>query len=185
VSLKVIYFHVSSIQSFILHSFSENLKNELIRVVTEWGLENKVAAYTFDNAANIVGGISLCNWRHIGCFAHSLNLVVQNALKEIQVVRDKIKGIVGHFKRSSQATTRLQLRQEQLEFKTTLTLLQDVVTRWNSTYDMFERILYLKNPVMSALVDSNYDVYLSPSDWQLISEICTILKRFKEIYNRN
>ncbi|KAE9523211.1 hypothetical protein AGLY_016378 [Aphis glycines] len=38
---------------------SENLKNELIRIVTEWGLENKVAACNSDNAANIVGGVIL------------------------------------------------------------------------------------------------------------------------------
>jgi len=36
---------------------------------------------------------------------------------------------------------------------------------------------------MSALVDSKYDVYLSPSDWQMISDVCDILKRFKEITN--
>lgn len=102
------------LKSYLLSCFkyseshtSENLKNELIRVVTEWGLENKVAACTSDNAANIVGAISMCNWRHIGYFAHSLNLVVQHALKEIQEIRDKIKGIVGHFKRSLQAAARL------------------------------------------------------------------------------
>lgn len=45
---------------------------------------------------------------------------------------------------------------------------------------MFDRVLHLKNPLVSALVDSNY-VYLSASDWQLISDVCIILKRFKEI----
>lgn len=123
----------------------------------------------------------MCNWRHIGCFAHSLNLVVQHALKDIHVIRDKIRGIVGHFKRSSQAAARLQLRQEQLDIKPTLRVIQDVVTRWNSTYEMFQRILFLKNPVVSALVDSNYDVYLSTADWLLISNVCDVLKRFKEI----
>jgi len=95
------------------------------RVVTEWGLENKVDACTFDNVANIVGGVILCNWRHIRCFPH---LVVQRALKEIQEVRDKIKDIVGHFKRSSQTAARSQPRQEQLQFKPTLTVIQNVVT---------------------------------------------------------
>lgn len=37
------------------------------------------------------------------------------------------------------------------------------------------------NSVVSALVDSNYDVYLSTSDWQLITNVCAVLKRFKEI----
>lgn len=125
--------HDCELKSYLLSCFkyseshtSENLKNELIRVVIEWCLENKVSACTSDNAPNIVGAISTCNWRHIGCFVHSLNLVVQHALKEIQEVRDKIKGIVGHFKKSSQAAARLQLRQEQLNFKPTLRLVQDV-----------------------------------------------------------
>jgi len=160
---------------------SENLKNELIRVVSEWGLQNKIAACTSDNASNITGAISLCNWRHIGCFAHSLNLAVQHALKEVQEIRDKVKGIVGHFKRSSQAAAKLKLRQEQLEYSPTLNVIQDVVTRWNSTYEMFERILHLKTPLLSALAETNYDVYLNSSDWQIISNTCDILKRFKEI----
>lgn len=73
------------------------------------------------------------------------------------------------------------MRQEQLNYSPPLRVIQDVVTRWNSTYEMFERVLYLKDPLLSALVDSNYDVYLSISDWQMISDICDILKRFKEI----
>lgn len=160
---------------------SENLKSELLRVTTEWGLQNKIAACTSDNAPNITGAIGLCKWRHIGCFAHSLNLAVQHSLKEIQETTDKIKGIVGHFKRSSQAAQKLELRQEQLGYSPTLKVIQDVITRWNSTYEMFERILHLKNPLMSALVDTNYDVYISASEWQVIENACDILKRFKEI----
>eukprot|EP00102_Acyrthosiphon_pisum_P027011 XP_016664221.1 PREDICTED: zinc finger BED domain-containing protein 4-like [Acyrthosiphon pisum] len=159
----------------------ENLKNELVRVVTEWGLQNKIAACTSGNASNITGAIALCNWRHIGCFAHSLNLAFQHTLKEVQEIRDKVKGIVGHFKRSSQAAAKLKLRQEQLEYSPTLSVIQDVVTRWNSTYEMFERILHLKTPLLSALAETNYDVYLNSSDWQIISNTCDILKRFKEI----
>lgn len=150
-------------------------------MVSEWGLQNKIAACTSDNASNITGAILLCNWRHIGCFAHSLNLAVQHALKEVQDIRDKVKGIVGHFKRSSQAAAKLKLRQEQLEYSSTLNVIQDVVTRWNSTYEMFERILHLKTPLSSALSESNYDVHLNVSDWQIISNTCDILKRFKEI----
>ena len=46
---------------------------------------------------------------------------------------------------------------------------------------MFERILHLKTPLLSALAETNYDVYLNSSDWQIISNTCDILKRFKEI----
>lgn len=55
---------------------SENLKNEFLRVISEWGLQCKVAVCTSDNAAYITGAIGLCKWRHIGCFAHYLNRIV-------------------------------------------------------------------------------------------------------------
>lgn len=59
---------------------SENIKNSLQNTIKNWGLKNKVAACTTDNAANIAEAIRLCNWRHISCFSHSLNLVVQSSL---------------------------------------------------------------------------------------------------------
>jgi len=61
-------------------------------VVSKWGLQ--IAACTSDYALNITGAILSCNWRHIGCFAHSLNLAVQHALKKVQEIRDKVKGIL-------------------------------------------------------------------------------------------
>ncbi|KAF0704824.1 zinc finger BED domain-containing protein 4-like, partial [Aphis craccivora] len=42
---------------------SINLKNELLRVVQEWGLENRITACTTDNSLNITNAIQLCNWR--------------------------------------------------------------------------------------------------------------------------
>lgn len=39
----------------------------------------------------------------VSYFAHSLNLVVQIALKSISETRVKVRRIVGHFKRSLQA----------------------------------------------------------------------------------
>jgi len=44
-------------------------------------------------------------------------MVQHHTLNEIQEVRAKIKGIEGHFKRSSQTAARLQQKQEQLQFK--------------------------------------------------------------------
>lgn len=60
-------------------------------------------------------------------------------------------------------------------------LIQDVVTRWNSTFHMFQRFLELKTPLLSSLADLNYDVNLTSEDWQIISQSCNILKRFEEI----
>lgn len=176
------------LKSYLLSCFknseshtSENLKNDLLAVIKKWGLENNIAACTTDNAHNIVNAVSLCGWRHVGCFAHSLNLAVQNALKSISETRDKVRGIVGHFKRSPQAAEKLRAMQEQLGLTPPLMLIQDVVTRWNSTYEMFQRIQNLKVPLSSVLVECNYNVYLTNEDWHIISKSCEVLKYFKEI----
>lgn len=176
------------LKSYLLSCFknseshtSENLKNDLLAVIKDWGLDNCIAACTTDNAYNIVNAVNMCGWRHIGCFAHSLNLAVQTALRSITETREKVRGIVGHFKRSPQAADKLKTMQEQLGLTPPLMVIQDVVTRWNSTYEMFQRIPDLKVPLSSVLVDCNYNVYLTNNDWQIISKACEILKYFKEI----
>jgi len=84
--------YCTRLKSYLLSCFkysnthtSEYLKTELLKVIKEWSLENRVAACTTDNAPNITKAIDLCNWRHVRCFAHSLNLAVQNTIKEFRM----------------------------------------------------------------------------------------------------
>lgn len=176
------------IRSYLLSCFKypythtgEHLKTELLRVLKEWGLENRVEACTTDNAQNITKAINLCNWRHIRCFTHSLNLVVQNAIKEIQDVKEKVGGIVGHFKRSSQAAEKLRSIQEQLGYSPPLFLIQVVATRWNSTLVMFKQVHDLKILLPTTLTETKYNEYLTNNYWYIINKTCEILKPFKEI----
>lgn len=60
-----------------------NLATYLKNTVQEWNIEHKITAIVSDNAPNIVGAIKKCNYRHVPCFAHSINLVVQSGLKVI------------------------------------------------------------------------------------------------------
>jgi len=160
---------------------SENIKNALLNIVKDWGLQNKVAACTTDNAANVTAAIRLCDWRHLSCFAHSLNLVVQSSLQEINGTREKVKSIVEYFKRSTVASEKLNQMQQQLGYSPVRSMIQDVVTRWNSTFFMFQRFLELKTPLLSALADLNHNNDLTSNDWEIITKSCDILKRFNEI----
>lgn len=107
-------------------------------------------AIASDNAANIVAAIKQTEWKHIPCFAHTLNLIVQDSLKEISDIKCKIKSIVEFFKRSVKASESLKRKQEKLSVPV-LSLKQDVTTRWNSTFLMFKRILEVKNPYYQLL----------------------------------
>lgn len=62
---------------------SINLANELKRVLTGWNVENKFLMVDSDNASNIKAGIqNKPEWKHFGCFAHTINLVDNDGLKE-------------------------------------------------------------------------------------------------------
>ena len=84
-----------------------------------------------DNAANISAAIKLLNIRPLPCFAHTLNLVVQKAIRNIDdvlKVKEKVKQIVSFFHHSVKASdklTQLQEQHNQIEKK----LIQDVETR--------------------------------------------------------
>ena len=121
---------------------AENLHDEMKRVVSEWHLENKVVSITTDNAANISAAIRITGWKHLPCFAHTLNLVVQSGMTAIKPVQDKVKAIVEYFRKSTTAAEKLRVLQQQMTpEQQPLKLTNDVPTRWNSTYYMFRRII--------------------------------------------
>jgi len=108
--------YLLSCAKFPMRHTSDNIKDHLQNIVRQWGLENKIAECTTDNDANITSVIHLCQWRHVSCFAHSLNLIVQSSLEEIKETRVKVKSIDEYFKRSTLATEKLNQIQEQLGY---------------------------------------------------------------------
>lgn len=66
-----------------------------------------IYAVVTDNAANIVAAVKRTGWAHVPCFAHSLNLVVQEGLKCVETIRSKVKSIVEYFHRSTVANAKL------------------------------------------------------------------------------
>ena len=64
-------------------------------------------------------------------------------LDEIHQVVSAARILVEHFKKSELAITALQKRQQQMSFdegsNSTLQIVQDVKTRWNSVYYMINR----------------------------------------------
>lgn len=142
-----------------------------------------VIAIVSDNAANVVAAIREGGWRHISCFAHSINLSVQACLKDLAPTLTKVKHIVEYFKRSSSALAELKDSQKQMGLPE-LKQKQDVITRWNSTNDMLQRLFKLKEAIIStmAILESTHEA-LSSHDWIIVEKSITILEIFYNITN--
>lgn len=170
--------------SFPLKHTAKNLALFLKDIVAEWGLSQNVAAVVTDNAANMKLAITNCGWRRLSCFAHTINLIVQSGLSVIEEILLKVKNIVSHFKRNSHTLAKLQDFQKQTG-SPILKLKQDCPTRWNSTYDMLDRVLKIKEPIIATLaVLNNADLnVININDWEVIEKVKDLLKIFYDVTN--
>ncbi|XP_065843450.1 uncharacterized protein [Oscarella lobularis] len=88
------------LQSVILETWhvpeahtGDNLAAELKRIAQLWEIDEKIVGVVTDSAANIVLAVAKNRWKHLSCFAHVLNLVVQHAIKADSVVSDILKNV--------------------------------------------------------------------------------------------
>lgn len=161
-----------------------NIADRLIEMADEWGVAHRrISALVHDNAANAVLGAELTDWAHFGCVAHTLQLCVNSGL-DLPVI-DRLTGtsrkLVGHFKHSVVATTALREKQGQLGIPSHC-LIQDVRTRWNSTFFMFERLTEQRVAIYAVMHDATVTkaehkhLDLKEDQWELLSQMVTVLK---------
>jgi len=87
----------------------------------------------------------------MGCFAHTLNLIVQSALVLENGLLDRVKSIVTHFRKSTVANNVFKTYQINNGIKEPKKLIQDVQTRWNSTYYMLNRFDEMETSIRGTL----------------------------------
>jgi len=168
-----------------------NIAERLGEVMEEFEIPaEKRVAVVHDNAANMV----LCaqqlsqnpswgNVQGVRCAGHTLQLCINAAVKIDPICRviAAARRLVGHFKKSAKATAALTAKQHQqkvAEHK----LIQDVSTRWNSTYSMLERLLEQRWPVMAVLSEpgtthrSDRDLDLTTAQWRTAEDIVSVLR---------
>jgi hypothetical protein len=71
---------VLNASSFVGQHTAEAIKNEINRMLAEWQLKDKALSISSDNAANAIAGIALTHIDHQRCFAHTLQLVINDAI---------------------------------------------------------------------------------------------------------
>ena len=104
----------------------------------------------------------------------------------MQRLLGKCRHLVGHFKHSALATDGLMKKQKALGFKKMLRVIQEVPTRWNSTFYMLQRLVLLKQPIHLYLEDTmtevdrrSYD--LSDSQWANAKGVLNLLEAIDQV----
>lgn len=177
------------------HHNAFNICGDLSEMLESWNISKEnIVSVTTDNGANIIAGVKMLlpresqeNSVHVSCLAHNINLVVSKALgaeKDIINIIEKIKNIVGYFKHSNVAQDDLRNEQKK-EGKTDgtyLYLIQEVATRWNSTFYCLERFQLLSGHVAKILLSSSHKKapsMLLPYELGLVEECLLLLRPFE------
>ncbi|CAB4446768.1 unnamed protein product [Rhizophagus irregularis] len=116
------------------------------------------------------------------CFAHVINLSVQAALTQLESEISMLRDLVNRIRASSLRREKLKMACKNNQLKD-LTLIPDVPTRWNSTYEMISRSLQLKIAIDSVtLNDRDLKKYLlTENQWAELEKIKDFLFLFKEV----
>ena len=150
----------------------------------EWNIhEEQLHLFVVDNAANMRRAMLDGDLPHIGCFSHTLQLIIHDGVLSQRYVKDIVavcRSIVGHFKRSQLASSRLK------EIQTSLgcplhRLRQDVPTRWNSTLYMLESISQQKMAIAAYAAKCSDIPQLSARQLAITDKIIAILKPIEDV----
>ena len=148
-----------------------------------WGIKKEqLHLIVRDNAANMVKAMNDAGYPDLGCFTHTLQLIVHEGVLSQRSVKDTVaicRQIVGHFKRSPLAVSRLKEMQKSLGLPQHR-LKQDVVTRWNSTLYMLQRIAEQKMALAAYTTEGKIS-QLTPTQLDIINKTIAVLSPIEEI----
>ncbi|XP_054729340.1 uncharacterized protein LOC129238333 [Anastrepha obliqua] len=166
------------------------LGEKLSRLFIEWNVvTDKVSACITDNDStmmkinrNLFGDNKI-----IPCFAHTINLVVTQAIDKstkVSPLISKVRDIVMFITRSVNASD--DLREKQMEAGTsegtTKKMILDVKTRWNSCFYMLERFVQLSSFLSEVLLTRpEAPSMVNGSKLNNIKEVIELLKSFETV----
>jgi len=166
------------------------ISEKLTEIAQHFALTEKVTAVVHDQAANMELSLEILNrdlgWESLHCSAHCLQLCLKAGLSISAIDRliGAARKLVGHFNHSVIAAEELKGRQAQMQIREKK-LVQEVATRWNSSFYMLERLLEMRWPVSAVLSDervtkrSDRCLDLKSEQWTLTEELVKVLSPFE------
>jgi hypothetical protein len=130
---------------------ADDIGKYMEKCLAEWGLD-KVFTITVDNASANNGTVSYManvtnksktsilesKLLHMRCAAHIVNFIVQEGLKELDISIKCVRAAIKFIKSSPSRIAKFKKCVELEKVNTKAFLSLDVVTRWNSTYNMLK-----------------------------------------------
>uniref|UniRef100_A0A674N5B4 HAT C-terminal dimerisation domain-containing protein n=1 Tax=Takifugu rubripes TaxID=31033 RepID=A0A674N5B4_TAKRU len=169
------------VRPFPISHTAENIAGTARELSREWALEEKVRCLVTDAAANMIAEANILRVRHAVCLAHALNLTVKKAMDAtpgLDNIRSKTRRMITYFKSSTTAKEKLQQIQVQMGRPVTK-LIIEVDTRWNSTYEMLQRLYEQRDAAAAALTTLPTDLdLLTANDFECASECMKIPSPF-------
>jgi len=164
----------------------ENTALEIKSFIQEFEIsDSQISGIVTDNASNMVVCGENLEMPHLRCFAHTLQLSIKGAFDSARSITKVINGarqLVKHFRKSVVMSNELRSRQKQMDIPNNA-LKIDCPTRWNSTYEMIDRLLEQRLAVYAVLHDpkvTKLDVArsleLSDDNWRVVEALIPVLK---------
>ncbi|XP_061884642.1 zinc finger BED domain-containing protein 4-like [Entelurus aequoreus] len=172
---------VLGVQYFPQSHTADNLAQVKRDMMADWAITNEVKCFVTDAAPNMIASTRQLQIRHSICIAHSLNLLVRKSCDQIPTlasIRHKARHIVTYFRSSTTAKEKLAQVQQQMG-RPTLKLINEVATRWNSTYEMLSRLHDEKESVWVSLASLKTDLTpLTADEFDIVGETLIVLAPF-------
>ena len=172
---------------------SETIKE----ILSEWKIKDFVKFGCSDNGANFSRALEFLDFlTPIPCSCHCLNLCVEDILlpkeplessdKFVKDLLSKCKKFVSAFRHSYLLTEALKNKQITMNWQCKTKLVQDVPTRWNSTYDMLQSLIKNQVPLDSIVQEASTNSsiksnYPSNQEFLYIDALLKLLKPLKEL----
>ena len=166
-----------------------------------WKVLDRTTVTVSDTAANMIRMMQFMpdHIDHNNCLNHVLQLTINDEVLEKPEVKNlilNVRAFTNYAASSILLSSAVRTKQESLgwEEKDIRALVQDVKTRWNSTFDMLERFHLLQEPIKKVIEDEEWKekisvktvtgggkyVKFTSNDFKLMEKIVKVLGPFKE-----
>lgn len=158
------------------------IANKFESMLAEWNIsKNQVHCMIRDGGSNMKRAMALSGINDVDCTVHKLQLAIKAGFQNdehLQNIKEKCKKIATHFGHSTIAQKAFIDIQERLNQKK-LSIFQDVPTRWNSTFYMFERFLIVKD-ALSIYINDHQIPTILPEEWKQMECCVNVLGPFEQ-----